>query len=63
VVKVEKLRHRADGFRIGAPEASQRAAFEEDGGPDAGAIADGESLYIEHAAYDFGLRADFGFAQ
>ncbi len=34
-------------FRVMAPEATQRASFQENGCPDAGAVMDGKTLNIE----------------
>jgi len=45
---VAKLRFRVLPLGIVAPEAAQRATFEEDRGADARAIVQGEALYVEN---------------
>ena len=42
-------------LRVGAPDAAQRAALEEDHGADAGAVVQREPLHVEHPAADRGL--------
>jgi hypothetical protein len=61
--KVEKLRVWLHGFRITAPQASQRATFKENSGPDPRAVADRKPLYVENATRYIGLLSAFGIAQ
>ena len=61
--EVEKLGDWLHGLRVATPQASQRAALEENSGPDPRSVADSESLYVENTTRYPGLFSDFGITQ
>ena len=57
---VEKFRARVLRFGVMAPLAAQRAAFQEDRGPDTRAVVHAKALDLAYDQFCFSVRFHFG---